>query len=377
MLQFGGVLAVGLLAGACSLGGAGCAHRPSPAEATPTLELVRVISLPGLTGTRTNVGVPGRIDHFAYDPLTRRLFVAALENGSLEVIDTEAGQRVRSLTGLSRPQGAAVVPDRGVVAVATGGDGRLHVYDTRSLEKRATLDIGPDADNVRYDGLTDTLLVSHGSTNAGAITILSPATWVVTRRLEFTSRPESFQLDPAGHRLFANLPESIRAVKEGKVAVVDRRTGLVERWIPLPDRTRNYPMAYDPAQDRVFLATRRPARLMVIDLRAGAVTAEAACIDDSDDVFFDQVTGLVMVVGGGFRPDLQTPEERSATNPPGEMGAVELFTVDRTGRPHRIASEPLPPHARTGLWVASRRTLYVAAPMRGERDAEVREYRLR
>ena len=50
-----------------------------------------------------------------------------------------------------------------MVAVATGGDGRLHVYDTRTLEKRATLDIGDDADNVRYDGLTDTL-TPFGST---------------------------------------------------------------------------------------------------------------------------------------------------------------------------------------------------------------------
>ena len=333
--------------------------------------------LPGLTGTRTNVGVPGRIDHFAFDPVTQRLFVAALENGSLEIIDTGAGRRARSLAGLSRPQGAAVIPQRGLVAVATGGDGRLHLYDTRTLEKRAELEIGSDADNVRYDGLTDTLLVSHGSTNAGAITILSASTWAEVGRLSFPSRPESFQLDPAGHRLFANLPEGIRAVKDGKVAVADRRAGLVERCLQIPGRARNFPMAYDAAHDRVFVVTRRPARLMVIDAGSCRIAGEAACVDDSDDVFFDPVSGCLLVIGGGFRPDLQTPDEMSPCNPVGDVGAVELFAVDRAGHPRRVAAVPTAPHARTGLWVAARRTLYVAVPMRPGHDAELREYRFR
>jgi len=83
---------------------------------------------------RSDAGVPGRLDHFSYDPATHRLFVAALENGSLEVLDLNTGQRVKSIPGLSQPQGIAIGPPTGCAAVACGGDGLVRVYDTRTLE---------------------------------------------------------------------------------------------------------------------------------------------------------------------------------------------------------------------------------------------------
>src|SRR5271155_3401846 len=95
--------------------------------------LARVIVLPGVRGTRPNLGIPGRIDHMTYDPATKRLFVAALENGSLEVVDVEQGTRVGSLGGLSRPQGVVIVPGSACAVTACGGTGVAHVYDTRSL----------------------------------------------------------------------------------------------------------------------------------------------------------------------------------------------------------------------------------------------------
>ena len=41
-----------------------------------------------------------------------------------------------------------------------------------------------------------------------------------------------------------------------------------------------------------------------------------------------------------------------------------------------ISTTPTAPRARTGLFVPSRRTLYLAVPFRGEREAEIREYRI-
>ena len=63
------------------------------AEAPAPLRQAQVIALPG---------VEKRIDHLAVDPAGKRLFVSALGNGSLEVIDLEAGKRVRTQTGIGR-----------------------------------------------------------------------------------------------------------------------------------------------------------------------------------------------------------------------------------------------------------------------------------
>src|SRR5437763_1210940 len=60
------------------------------ADQTPALRALPVIELPH---------VEGRIDHMAFDPRSGRLFVAALGNNSVEVIDTKAGKAVHGIAG--------------------------------------------------------------------------------------------------------------------------------------------------------------------------------------------------------------------------------------------------------------------------------------
>lgn len=354
----------------------GCAN-PGQRDGTLAPCLTRTIALEGVGAPHRDVGVPGRIDHLAYDPAIRRLFVAALENGSLEVLDLEKGERVKSIGGLGHPQGIAIARSVSCVVVACG-DGQAHVYDTRTLEETKTIMLGRGADNVRYDAPADAVYVTYGSTEGGAIAVLDPHTWETLREIPFKSRPESFQLDPNGVRIFANLPEGIRATKDGAVAVADRNTGKVEAEIKLPDRARNFPMAFDAAHERLFIACRRPARLIVIDTRKNAVIAEADCTDDSDDLFYDAQTNRVLVIGGGFRPDLQEPPPTTAAaspgTPPDETGAIDVFSVGAHGELKKIASTRTAPHARTGLLVPERRAIYLAVPPRERRDSEVREY---
>ena len=66
-----------------------CVLGPARAE---TLTLARTIPLPG---------VEGRIDHFALDDAGGRLFVAALGNNTVEVVDLKQGKVVRSIGGLA------------------------------------------------------------------------------------------------------------------------------------------------------------------------------------------------------------------------------------------------------------------------------------
>src|SRR5262245_22666252 len=66
-------------------------------------------------------GVSGRIDHLALDAERGRLYVCALGNGSVEVVDVAAGKVVKSLTKLEEPQGVALIPATKQIAVASGG----------------------------------------------------------------------------------------------------------------------------------------------------------------------------------------------------------------------------------------------------------------
>src|SRR5438552_1641228 len=106
------------------------------------LTLVDTIDLPG---------VEGRIDHLAIDTGAQRLYVAALGNNTVEVLDLKSRSRVKSLPGFREPQGIAVVADAKVVAVANGqGDG-VQFIDAADFHPVKAVKLGDDSDNVRYD----------------------------------------------------------------------------------------------------------------------------------------------------------------------------------------------------------------------------------
>src|SRR5258705_5527565 len=146
---------------------AGCAADSSAKadKASPLLRQAQVIELPG---------VEGRFDHFAADVKGGRLFLAALGNGTMEVIDTATGKRAGSITGLKKPQGVAFLPESGRLAVACGDDGTLRFYDATTLKPGPVVDGLDDADNVRYDAAAKRLYVGYGG--GGALAVIDPAT---------------------------------------------------------------------------------------------------------------------------------------------------------------------------------------------------------
>ena len=86
------------------------------AEAEAPLTLEQTIALDN---------VSGRIDHMAIDVAGKRLFVAELGNGTVEVVDLQAGKVAGRISNLSEPQGVAYLPDQDLIAVASAGDGSV------------------------------------------------------------------------------------------------------------------------------------------------------------------------------------------------------------------------------------------------------------
>lgn len=339
--------------------------------ANPTL--ARTIILEGVRGTSDTSGIAGRIDHLAYDPATQRLFVAALGNSTLEVLDLDKGQRVKSIANLKKPQGIAVVAATGLAVVACGGDNTVHAFDTQTLKEKATATAGENADNIRYDARAGRLYTGCGKESPGSFMVYDARTLNKTGEVLLPKRPESFQLDPAGSRIFANMPGPKRADTNGFVIAVDRNTGKTV-WTTTLERTaRNFPMAYDAAHDRLFIACRKPAKIMALDAKTGKVISEAACVADSDDLFYDAKTGRIIVIGGGTRPDAASTS-RPATG--GEDAAIDVFEVDEHAKLTKIGSVRTARFARTGLFVPDRRAVYLAVPPLDGRDAEIREYKV-
>src|SRR6266481_5681655 len=96
-------------------------------------------------------GVEGRIDHMALDAASDRLFVCALGNNTVEVLDLRKGERIHSITGLGAPQGIAYIPELDRIFIANDKGGICKIYDGKSFQAVGELDFKDDADNVRYD----------------------------------------------------------------------------------------------------------------------------------------------------------------------------------------------------------------------------------
>jgi len=77
----------------------------------------------------------GRLDHLAFDSRSQRLFVAALENHTVEVVDLPKRRRVHQITGISEPQGLLCIPDKNRLLVCSRGDGTCRSFDATTLQE--------------------------------------------------------------------------------------------------------------------------------------------------------------------------------------------------------------------------------------------------
>ena len=309
-------------------------HGQATSVAQPDLKLMATIPLPN---------VSGRIDHLAFDAAHQRLFVAALGNDTVEVLDVSRSAHVRSLKGFHEPQGIAVLPDLGAVAIANGGTGTLQLLDASTLQTRWTIDIGGDADNVRYDVAAKRVFVAY----QGGIAIVEPAAGRVAQRIQINGHPESFQLESQGSRLFANLPEA------SELVVADRRSAaVVTRWKTGACQA-NYPMALDESSHRLFVGCRRPASLALFDTSDGKPLGSVPVVGDTDDLFYDATRQRLYVIGGEGFIDIVQRESDSL---------------------HRVGRLPTRDGARTGTWIGEQRRLHVAVPARRGQPAEIRVF---
>src|SRR5262249_2973339 len=104
-----------------------------PAEAEHSVPLQdRVSAMLTLGQTIPLHGVEGRIDHLAVDLEGRRLFVAALGNNTLEVIDLAEGKQAARVTGFREPQGVAFDAGTDRLSAAHGGRGGFPVPSARA-----------------------------------------------------------------------------------------------------------------------------------------------------------------------------------------------------------------------------------------------------
>jgi DNA-binding beta-propeller fold protein YncE len=313
-----------------------CSAAATSNAQSATLKLKQTIPLPG---------VEGRLDHFAPDPSGQRLFVCALGNNSLEVLDLQKGERVHSITGLGAPQGVGYAPEVNRLFVANDKGGICKIYDAKSFQPVGDLNLKDDADNVRYDEARKKFYVGFGS---GGIAVVNALDGKQVGSITLGAHPEAFQLEKNGSRIFVNVPNSRH------VAVIDRDKGeVVARW-KTELAFANFPMALDEVNHRLFVGCRLPSKLVVLNTDSGDAIAKIDISGDADDVFYDSKRNRIYAICGA--------------------GEIDVIQESDPNTYRTLTKVDTAKGARTGLFVPQQDTLFVAVPHRGSQQAEIRVY---
>jgi DNA-binding beta-propeller fold protein YncE len=337
LLAIGAITFAGL--GTLAFRGAHTANAQSTGREILPLQLEEQIPVPN---------VAGRLDHFTADVKRKRLFVSALGNNTVEVIDTFAGRVIRSIKGLSQPQGPLYVPGFDKLYVANAENGKMNVYDGATYTLKKTIDFGVDPDNVRYDAASKKIFVGFGEEDGG-IAMVDPATDERVGQVYKTEgHPESFQVESSGGNIYANVPDAGMVVES-----IDRKTGAVTKW-PLKGLKGNYAMALNEEDHRLFTVTRKTPMLVVFDTQTGNEVARLRAAGECDDVFFDASRKRIYVIGG--------------------EGIISVIEQKDPDHYELISNVPTTIGVRTGYWYAKRDRFYVGVPAKGNEPAQVWTY---
>jgi DNA-binding beta-propeller fold protein YncE len=306
----------------------------------PPLRRVATVPLPD---------VRGRIDHFDADFAGGRLFMSALGNDTVEVFALADGRRLHTLRGLHEPQGVTFAPRSGLLFVANGDDGMVRIFSGSHYALQKTVPLGADADDTRYDAAHRQVVVGFGEGRHSGLAFLDAASGQLRAVVPLAAHPESFQLQAAGDRIYVNLPEA-----GNLVAVVNAAQGRVEASWRLGGARGNFPMALDEPGQRLFVITRDPAEVLVLNTASGAIVARMPCVARADDAWYDAARRRLYVTGGA--------------------GAISVIARQDADHYRALAPVATPAGGRTSFFAPSLNRLYLGIWGRGGHAEELRIY---
>jgi DNA-binding beta-propeller fold protein YncE len=240
------------------------------------LKLVSTIEIPNAAGSS--------FDHSAFDPKSRRVFVAHTGRDCLYVIDHDGAKHIATLPGF--PEAAGVVAAEGIVLVTNRGAASLAVVDALTMETKAAFETGPRPNGVALvpsQRLAIAACIGEGTHGPTLHTLhLDGGRRAV---IDLPGRPRWCVMDAEGARVFL-------AIREPSMVLVASLPDLkqVTHW-PLP-ASGAHGMDIDYASGRLYVAC--DAHVVVeVDVASGKIMNEWPIAGGPDATFFNPRSGLV------------------------------------------------------------------------------------
>jgi len=307
----------------------------------------------------TTFGAITGFDHSYFDGPSGRLYVSA-KNVDQVLVLLGRGSLLTNIS-VHAPQGLGVANGR--LFVGSDEIGILNVFDATSYAPLARLNFSnaPDA------GEADDIVVApngdilcgvgddaDGSDDPAQLAVVDSQTLAVKARISSAgAHIEGFALAGGGSStdVMASTPDNKDVVR------IDVAAGKIVARFSLPgDAT---PLAWDSDAELVMAATRKPSAFVVLDVSAagkGQVVYTHEVADDSDDLHYDQDSGMVYVSGGGNK-----------TSP----GAIACF--HRNGSSFTFLGS-VGPAGKNSEYSAAKKTIWSTVPATKDADAYIQTF---
>jgi DNA-binding beta-propeller fold protein YncE len=252
-----------------------------PVRNPAALKSVGSIAIPDARGSE--------FDHAAFDPKTRRVFIAHTARNCVEVIDHDSQRHIATLPDF--PGVAGAVADDGEILTTNRGAATITWLDAATYGIKGVFPSGPRPNGaaiLKHRGIG--IAACIGEAEQGPALQIINLKEVTQRSIDLPGRPRWCVTDAAAERLFL-------CIREPSIILVVSLPGLrpVAQW-PLPS-SGAHGLDIDHAGGRLYAAC-DAGDLVEVDSQSGAVTNVWPIAGAPDVTFFNPATGRVHVAIG-------------------------------------------------------------------------------
>lgn len=281
----------------------------------------------------------GDFDHFAIDQGDNQLFLAGEEHHELDVFDLATGALKTRIEGYGAPHSPLMMAGADELLVVDG-EKPSPVLDARTLAVKRVYTLPAGADSIAYDASTRHVWIVTGGKDVPQkdtnLIETDPSTGKTITTVHFDAdHVEALAVEQTGPKLFINVTD------KNVLDVIDKASGKIEKSWKINEAEQNAPLAMDERTHRLFVVTRKPGMLLVLDADTGATVASFKAPARTDQVTWDPANRRVYVTGG--------------------EGYISVIQQDDADHYREVAQVKSLPGAKTAILDPSHHRLYVAA----------------
>jgi DNA-binding beta-propeller fold protein YncE len=295
----------------------------------------------------------GDFDHLTADVAGNRLFVTAEENSKVLIFDLKTDKLIHTIADLKAPHSMLYRADLKKLFVVDSDLGEVKIYDSESYKPEGSIKVREGADASGYDPSTKLYYVVNGGKDAklpnAFISVIDVATGKTEGDIRIDSDDvEGVAFEKSGPRMFVNV--------RGKnaVEVYDTKTRELKATWSIAETGKNpTSMSFDEDAHRLFLGTRVPGKLVVLNSDSGKVVTSYPAAAMIDDMTFDGASKRIYFAGTEF---------------------LDVFHESDADHYERIGHVATSFRAKTGVLVPELKRYYLAVPHHQKQVAEIRVY---